>query len=245
VAEDNSTNRIVALAQLARLGYKADAVIDGAEAVEALKHGRYSLVLMDCEMPVMDGFEATRRVRRSSYPHTPIIALTADVMSGDRDRCLREGMNDFLSKPVDLERLAEVLARWCPVTAPSSAIQYTEHAISEQKVAIFDSEVLLMRLMGDRQLASIVLEGFIGDAPSQLNKLSKRFEEGDVPGLRLQAHALQGAAATVAAESLHVVALAMEDAAKVGQLDQCGKFLPRAVEEFERFKSTLERDGWV
>ena len=117
VAEDNATNREVALAQLRKLGYEATAVSNGAEAVEAVRHGSYELVLMDCEMPVMDGFEATRQIRglsRPGSPGIPIVALTADAMADDRDRCLRAGMNDYLAKPVDLARLSDVLARWLP-----------------------------------------------------------------------------------------------------------------------------------
>ena len=83
------------------------------------ERGAYDLVLMDCEMPVMDGFEATRRIRASMQPDIPIVAITADAMAGDRDRCLREGMNDYLAKPVDLGPLAEVLARWLPRPAQS------------------------------------------------------------------------------------------------------------------------------
>ena len=105
MAEDNATNRKVALAQLRKLGYKASAVTNGAEAVEAVKHGGYDLVLMDCQMPVMDGFEATRSIRESMHPGIPIIAITADAMPADRDRCLSEGMNDYLAKPVELSRL--------------------------------------------------------------------------------------------------------------------------------------------
>jgi two-component system, sensor histidine kinase and response regulator len=120
VAEDNATNREAAVAQLRKLGYKADAVNNGAEAFEAVQRGGYDLVLMDCQMPVMDGYEATRRIR-AARPSIPIIAVTADAMSGDWDRCLREGMNDYLSKPVDLDRLAEALAKWLP---ESDASQY-------------------------------------------------------------------------------------------------------------------------
>ena len=115
MAEDNPTNREVALAQLQKLGYNASAVTNGAEAVEAVERGGYDLVLMDCQMPVMDGFEATRRIRESIHPGIPIIAVTADAMPDDRDRCLSEGMNDYLAKPVDLAPLVDVLARWLPV----------------------------------------------------------------------------------------------------------------------------------
>ena len=114
VVEDNPVNREVALAFLRKLGYRPTAVTNGAEAVEAVERGDYDLVLMDCEMPVMDGFDATRRIRGSTYPNMPIIALTADAMPADRVRCMREGMNDYLAKPVDLRQLAEVLERWLP-----------------------------------------------------------------------------------------------------------------------------------
>jgi two-component system, sensor histidine kinase len=114
VAEDNPVNREVAVALLRKLGYSSSAVTNGAEAVEAVKSGDYNLVLMDCEMPVMDGFDATRRIRGSIHTSIPIVALTANAMPVDRDRCLREGMTDYLAKPVDLRKLADVLDKWLP-----------------------------------------------------------------------------------------------------------------------------------
>jgi CheY-like chemotaxis protein/HPt (histidine-containing phosphotransfer) domain-containing protein len=233
VAEDNVTNREVALAQLNKLGYEARAVANGAEAVEAVQRESFDLVLMDCEMPVMDGFEATRRIRGILRSNIPIVALTADAMPADRDRCLGEGMNDYLTKPVKPTLLADVLARCLAASA------------SDEAKETFDGEALLGRLMGDRQLASAVLKGFVEDVPSQLNSLRRRIEEADAPGTRSRAHALNGAAGTVAAEGLRAIALAMEQAGTAGQLDRCGELLPQAVEEFERFRSTLETAGWL
>ena len=112
MAEDNATNRQVALAQLRKLGYEAVAVNNGAEAVENVQGGGYDLVLMDCQMPVMDGLEATRQIRLSTG--IPVVAMTAHAMPGDRDRCLSEGMDDYLAKPVELEQLVEILAKWVP-----------------------------------------------------------------------------------------------------------------------------------
>jgi PAS domain S-box-containing protein len=118
VAEDNPINERLLLAQLRKLGYEARAVASGFAAVEALRQEKYDLVLMDCQMPEMDGFEATRRIRESdSLQQVPIVAVTASAMVGDRERCIREGMNDYLSKPMDLRQLAEVLAKWLPEPA--------------------------------------------------------------------------------------------------------------------------------
>ena len=118
VAEDNATNRLVVLAQLKKLGYGATAVTNGSEAVEAMRAGGYDLVLMDCEMPVMDGYEATCEIRESLHSDIPIIALTASAMRADRERCMKEGMSDYLSKPVDLGHLGEIIAKWLPVQVP-------------------------------------------------------------------------------------------------------------------------------
>jgi CheY-like chemotaxis protein/HPt (histidine-containing phosphotransfer) domain-containing protein len=245
VAEDNVTNREVALAQLRKLGYQANAVANGAEAIEAVEGGGYDLVLMDCEMPVMDGFEAASRIRRSTQPGIPIIAVTADAMPADRDRCLSGGMNDYISKPVELARLADVLASWLPVAAADAAAPSPVWRAEEPATEVFDSEALLRRLAGDRQLAGVVLRGFLQDVPTKLHVLRQRLDEADATGARLQAHALKGAAATVAAEVLRGTALEMERAGAAGQLNLCGKLLPRAAEEFEQYKRNLEQAGWV
>ncbi len=233
VAEDNATNREVALAQLKKLGYHAVAVPNGAEAVQAIERGSYDLVLMDCEMPVMDGYEATRLIR-VDRPDFPVIALTADAMSGDRDRCISEGMSDYLAKPVDLERLAEVLAKW--LSRPDA---------EQPPEPIFDEDSLVRRLMGDRELASAVLKGFIQDVPTQLNNLRQRLDAADAPGARSVAHTLKGASATVSAQSLQALAAAMEQAGVAGRLDRCIELLPGVAAEFERFKNSLQQSGWV
>ncbi len=245
VAEDNITNRAVVLAQLENLGYQADAVVNGSEAVAALQTSGYHLVLMDCQMPVMDGFEATHLIRESSAPHIPIIAFTASAMSGDRERCIREGMDGYLSKPVDLHQLGEVLAKWCPRADGRATLQTAGPTVSEPAAAIFDSEVFLKRLMGDRQLAGVILKGFLADFPSQMNHLRKCLVESNGSGVRLQAHTLKGSAATVSAGALCAIALEMERASGAGELDQVSELLPRAVEEFEAFKSALQHTGWL
>jgi PAS domain S-box-containing protein len=245
VVEDNATNREVALAQLRMLGYRASAVNNGAEAVEAVQQESHDLVLMDCEMPVMDGFEATRRIRKSMGSAIPIVALTADAMAGDRQRCLNEGMNDYIAKPVELGALEEVLARWLPLPRVADTTPTAGLPTADRTLNTFDAEALLRRLMGDRKMAGIVLKGFLQDVPSQLNHLSTRLAEADAPGVRMQAHALRGASATVAAEGLSAIAGAMERAGSAGHLEQCSELLLQAADEFGRLKNALEHTGWA
>ena len=123
VAEDNPVNQRVAVRMLERLGLGADVAADGAEAVQSFGRQPYAAVLMDCQMPELDGFEATARIRarEGTGRHTPIIAMTASAMRGDRERCLAAGMDDYVSKPVTIESLRTVLERWLPLEAAPPA----------------------------------------------------------------------------------------------------------------------------
>ena len=248
VAEDNLTNQEVAVAILTRLGYRAELAANGVEALRALRQADYDVVLMDCEMPEMDGYEATRRIRHcqggTHKPDIPIIAMTADAMSGDREKCLQAGMNDYLAKPVEPRLLAAVLEKW--LVAPAGVeVRPPADPSATPALVIFNQKELLDRLLGDQGVARQVIAGFLNDVPWQLRSMKKRLDAGDAQGARLLAHTLKGAAATVSAEALRAIALAMERAAAAGQCDHCGELLPRAIEEFERLKSTLERTGWA
>jgi HPt (histidine-containing phosphotransfer) domain-containing protein len=203
---------------------------------------------MDCEMPVMDGFEATRRVRQSSHPHTPIIALTASAMSGDRNRCIREGMNDFLSKPVDLERLAEVLAQWCPLVGPPGAIPVSLNPSNNKPLppigfgtspVVFDREGMLGRVMNDTDLARLVVQSFVEDAPHQIEELRRFLEASDARAAERQAHTLKGAAAVVGGEALRAVAFEMEKNAKSGDLESATACLDDLSRQFLQLKDAL------
>jgi CheY-like chemotaxis protein len=124
VVEDNAANLKVAVRMVEKLGYRADVAANGIEAVRVLGEVRYDAVLMDCHMPEMDGFDATRAIRRSETGgrHTPVIAMTASALSGDRERCLAAGMDDYISKPIKLHVVAAVLERWlAPVKTPEAA----------------------------------------------------------------------------------------------------------------------------
>jgi PAS domain S-box-containing protein len=254
VAEDNFTNREVILAQLRKLGYIAHAVSNGAEAVDTVQHGGYDLVLMDCAMPVMDGYEATHRIRQSEHARIPIIALTASAMAPDRERCLVAGMDDYLAKPVELPRLEKTLARWTqksrrfPISAPKSGSRPTSQSSPQPPdpaVPVFAPDSLLRRLMGDRELAATVLQAFLGDAPLQIEHLRARLAAQDAPGARLHAHSLKGAAGNVGGEALRHAAAAIETAAAAGHLAEANRGMPDLEAKLLELKHAIEEEWYA
>jgi len=182
MAEDNITNQQVVVGILKKLGLRADTVANGAEAVKALESIPYDLVLMDVQMPEMDGLEATRQIRnpRSAIPNRsiPIIAMTAHAMQGDKEKCLEAGMDDYVVKPVSPRALAEAMEKWLPeeTSIQESAVRRqnveTRNAESEHYSSrIWDRAAMLNRLLGDEELAGTIIEGFLMDIPRQIEAL--------------------------------------------------------------------------
>jgi CheY-like chemotaxis protein/nitrogen-specific signal transduction histidine kinase/HPt (histidine-containing phosphotransfer) domain-containing protein len=216
VAEDNITNQQVAVGLLKRLGLGADAVANGVEALRAVEGIPYDVVLMDVQMPEMDGLEATRRLREQGKG-VVIIAMTAHALQGDRERCLAAGMDDYVTKPVDGEALAEVLSRWLPEEGEEEEGDALE-AEGDEGEPEFDRGGLLDRLMGDEELARMVVGVFLADLPRQMGALRAGLALGDGAGVELAAHSLKGSSANVGGERVRGVAGAMEAAAKGGDL---------------------------
>ena len=247
LAEDNLTNREVALGLLKNMGLHADAVGSGAEAVKAVEAIPYDLVFMDVQMPEMDGLEATRRIRSRAAGGRPhelvIVAMTAHAMQGDREECLQAGMNDYVSKPVTPQALAEVLAKWLPkggAAGPAARGALRPAPAAESPPAVLlDRAALLQRLMGDEELVTTVLNGFVGDMPVQIRALRDSLAAGNLPEARRLAHSIKGAAASVGAEVLRVAALATEQATKIGDLAAAQAARTEVEEHFERVRASL------
>ncbi|MBF0229372.1 MAG: response regulator [Desulfamplus sp.] len=303
LAEDNITNQQVALGILKKFGLSADAVANGEEAVIAVQTIPYDLVFMDVQMPIMDGFEATRRIRsfeyesagekdrtqnleyenvveksrienleykkvgdekgRSKSQNIPIIAMTAHAMQGDRDRCIKVGMNDYLTKPVNPQALADVLDRWLPKELISiNALNKEEKkdkveqlVISEQLTIsdnnqkkgvqnnlnkVFDKEDMMQRLMNDKALAQMLLNIFLEDIPEQIRLLKGFIDSGDAKSSEIQAHSMKGACANVSGEAMKKIAHEMEKLAKAGELDGLKEFMLDLEKEFESLKKEIK-----
>jgi PAS domain S-box-containing protein len=248
VADDNNTNQIVLRAMLEGAGYTADVVNDGAEAVRALSAKHYDLVLMDCEMPVMDGYEATQLIQRqlpADRRALPIIAITADAMPGDRERCLQAGMSDYLSKPINMEALKTMLQKWLPTPATDATQAAPEEPSPGASTEVFNEAEFLHRVMGDRAIAKTVMQGFVADLPKKIAILHAALERGDMEEVRLTAHGLKGASATVSAMEVCQHAKEMQYAADQEDVRECQQALQRLEGSLQGLQSTLKANGWL
>jgi CheY-like chemotaxis protein/HPt (histidine-containing phosphotransfer) domain-containing protein len=238
LVEDNPVNQEVATEMARSLGCEVHLAEDGARALEIVGHARYDAILMDCHMPRMDGFAATRAIRaaEASGARTPIIALTANAMEGDREACLEAGMDDYLPKPFDREQLRAVLARWLP-KAPAGADAAVPEAVDE---AVLDGIRALNRARGDVIVARVV-SAYLATAPGQIDEIRLCLEGGDAEGLRFVAHALKSSSGNVGARGLRDLARRLEEAGRAGELGQAKDLAERLGEEWSRVYRSLAK----
>ncbi|HEY3282434.1 MAG TPA: response regulator, partial [Armatimonadota bacterium] len=243
VAEDNITNQKVVQRLLEKRGYRVDTVANGKEAVQALALAPYDVVLMDVQMPEMDGLEATAAIRRreaSAERHTPIVAMTAHAMKGDRERCLEAGMDDYVSKPVEPRELMSALGRVLHQEGPESP---SLAPISTRPFApVLDRAALLERLDGDEEFVGEVVEAFLEDAPPRVSRLRAALSDGDFTVIREEAHSIKGASANIEARALSQIALDLEIAGRDNALDRAIPLveqLSQAMESFQRVAAEM------
>ncbi len=188
LADDNRVNQKVALGALQRLGLTVDVANNGEEAVAAWAAGIFDLILMDCQMPVMDGYQAAReiRARETRANRAPIIALTADAMKGTEQLCREAGMDDYLTKPIDRDRLSEVVNRYLAPSAAPAALAGTGSSIAEgaeTSIAPVDWERLMLTADNDRDFAGELVQLFIESGDSVLQDIRDALERGDMAAL--------------------------------------------------------------
>ena len=246
VVEDNPVNQQVACGWLRKLGYRADVVANGFEALEALERIPYAAVLMDCQMPEMDGFQATAELRRrEDTRHTPVIAMTANVMRGDRERCLEAGMDDYVPKPVRLEDLDAALRRWLPDSIPSTLAAVRESVPEGGRDAAAIDPELLARLEqlsrpGREDDLPKLIGMFLEDASHRLSLLHQAVARQDAGTLLEVGHALRGAAGHFGIRELVELCERLEALARDGALSGASDVLTDMDTAYARARETLE-----
>jgi two-component system sensor histidine kinase/response regulator len=241
LAEDNMVNQRLALRQLKKLGYNADAVANGKEVLDALQRISYDIILMDCQMPEMDGYEVTRRIRQNdpegtlqSVPY--IIALTANALHGDREKCLAVGMNDYLTKPLHLSDLEAVLERALLMVPLSSRHEVPrEDAIDPAIIAGLRD----LREPGQPDPLQELIELFIKDAKPRIEKMQSALNEMDGNGLASAAHTLKGSASNLGARGLAALCAQLEKIGKNGDLAEAANILLDVRSEFQSVETSL------
>jgi len=210
VADDQRVNRTLTMRRLQQLGFTVDVVENGLQVIEALTRSRYDLVFLDCHMPHLDGFQAARWIREheGTEIHTPLIAFTASVTGGDRDRCLAAGMDDFVSKPIEESELIRVIRRWLP------GVRTTD------KLAAIDRN----------ELMSI----FLADVPSRIAAIRDALAARYVDLLAEAAHALKSGAGNVGAMRLYALCDQLENA---GDLNAAAELVRQVETEFRKLRS--------
>jgi signal transduction histidine kinase/DNA-binding response OmpR family regulator/HPt (histidine-containing phosphotransfer) domain-containing protein len=259
LAEDNLVNQKVALRLLEKLDYRVDVVADGLAAVAAWLTGKFDIIIMDCQMPQMDGYEATREIRRleGDRGHIPIVALTAHAMKGDEAKCRAAGMDEYLSKPIDRAKLEDCLERL--LTGPGRshlqpAIEAAgvvgeahvgeAHVGEDQETPAepahpVDWKALLESIDGDEGFARDLADAFIGTGDRELAAITAAVDAGDAASLRESAHTLKGASANLRASAAASAAARLESAASQGKNAQLPELAEKLTAEVRRMTAYL------
>lgn len=248
LAEDNDVNKQVACGIMKMFGLEVKAVVNGAEAIKALEEEHFDAVLMDVQMPVLDGYEATKCIRDKTSAvknrRVPVIAMTAHAGVDDRSKCLNAGMDDYLTKPLMAEELKKVLLKWTGgaqrTTDVSSDTDVNQGNVPKGFI-VFDEKNLLKRLMNNRELAAKVLLAFLNDLPPKIASIKLLADAGDTETCARIAHSIKGAAANLGADAIREVACAIENAGVADDKKTLVNLVKEIEHQFELFKVAIEK----
>jgi CheY-like chemotaxis protein len=238
LVEDNEINQMVAQGMLTRLGYSTDTAADGVQALRMTEEHSYQAVLMDCHMPRMDGYSATRELRRREQDHgrhLPVIAMTASALAEDRERCLAAGMDDYVSKPVSADELEQALAHWVRPAGPQADNEVLRASI-EQRL----DELRGAGTRAEHELVDRLVDHFLVRAPEMTSALFHALDRHDTQEIADQAHSLRGSAGNMGAEGLAARCQELEEHARAGRPLSLAETAPRLQDELDRTCRTLE-----
>lgn len=242
VAEDNLVNQKLVAGILAKIGYQAEIVSDGKQAVDKLWHRKYDLVMMDIQMPEMDGYEATAMIRNPEsniFNHKiPVIAMTAHALKGDQEKCLIAGMDDYISKPIDIAKLKELLEKWTKEirknrAAPSGADEMCG-------IPVFDFKSFFERVSEDISLMREILEAYLCEIPDLLANFSNSVAAKDSNTVKIIAHTIKGSSASISAMRLAKLAEKIELAVKAEEWDIVSDLVSKLKHQYELLKIEIK-----
>jgi len=246
VVEDNAVNQIVARKSLEHLGLTVDVANNGRHALERLAVADYDLVFMDCQMPELDGFDATKLIRQGGQgvrnPMVPIVAMTAHALKGDRERCIDAGMDDYMTKPLDQVELRAKVRRWLPRHQQTLVAKPSDPGSGGVSDSIFEEALLLGRVLGDADVARIAVQAFLEDFPVRMAAIQTGCEKGQIGVVRENSHALKGAGASVGCIQLSKAAAELEAwAASAGPSDDGASLLQAMLAVWTEARQRLQR----
>jgi CheY-like chemotaxis protein len=235
LAEDNAMNQKVALRLLEQLGYRADVAENGRETIEALERRPYDVVLMDVQMPELDGLDATRQIcerwPEETRPH--IVAMTANALPEDREACFAAGMNDYVAKPIRAEELVAALKRVRPLASGDG------DAAQVDFVSLDDDALENLRGLGGDEFLGEVISAFLADAPGLIATLRRSLDNGGTEELRRAAHTLKSNGATLGAAGFAELCRDLEHRAKAGELDGAADLVDRIEQDYAPLEEAL------
>jgi CheY-like chemotaxis protein/HPt (histidine-containing phosphotransfer) domain-containing protein len=259
LAEDNIVNQKVATGVLHKIGCSVDLAINGIEAVSLVEKNYYDIVFMDCQMPRMDGYEATTEIRKlenktQANRHLPIIALTANALTGDREICIAVGMDDYISKPFSHDRISKVLECWLPDKMSSHA-PHTPATDEPSEVTsgarpvkspIIKQEALdnirAMQTDDSEDLLTSIIKLFLEDTPEQLSRLDQALLDKDAAAVWPIAHSLKSSSAILGAESLSLLFKELEKKGRKDSLMGASELFVRVKTEFQKAVEPLSAE---
>jgi PAS domain S-box-containing protein len=244
VVEDSAINQKLAVGILAKLGYESAVADNGVQALELVRRHRYDLVLMDLQMPEMDGLEATRRIVAEVPPteRPRIVAMTANALPGDRERCLQAGMDDYLAKPILPADVQALIERWAradaPAPPPLSKANGTELAMIDTRIV---QELQALDAPGAPSLLRSLVNDYLAEAPHAIGEIKRHTEAGDAAGLAQRVHKLAGVSASLGAGGVAEVCRRIEQKVSAGELDDLGPLVDQLELRFARTRSEVQR----